>query len=177
MMTGKTTLSTLAAPPPKDCETRRRRAHELELPKAIESDSLSVGEAVIRRMRPPNDLKEGFQVVLSVRNAVKTQGLADQLKTKGYKVEARTVDASVEVRHKTVAALARFIGRDGRAGEAIAHAAHHDPDPAIRVVAQDVVDSGQSHLPRRKRTLRDVRRASRRAGKAQTISADNPSGP
>jgi hypothetical protein len=50
MMTGKTTLSTLAAPPAKDWETRRRRAHELELPKAIESDSLSVGEAVIRRM-------------------------------------------------------------------------------------------------------------------------------
>jgi hypothetical protein len=50
MMTGKTTLSTLAAPPPMDCETIRRRAHELELPKAIESNSLSVGEAVIRRM-------------------------------------------------------------------------------------------------------------------------------
>lgn len=37
--------------------------------------------------------KEGFQVVLSARNASKTQELADQLKTKGYKVEVRTVDA------------------------------------------------------------------------------------
>jgi len=37
--------------------------------------------------------KEGFQVVLSARNASKTQELADQLKTKGYNVEVRTVDA------------------------------------------------------------------------------------
>lgn len=38
--------------------------------------------------------EEGFQVVLSARNAAKTQELADQLKAKGYKVEVRTVDAS-----------------------------------------------------------------------------------
>ena len=37
--------------------------------------------------------KEGFQVVLSARNVVKTQELANKLKTDGYKVEARTVDA------------------------------------------------------------------------------------
>ena len=37
--------------------------------------------------------KEGFQVVLSTRDATKTQELADQLKAKGYKVEVRTVDA------------------------------------------------------------------------------------
>ena len=51
MMRGKTTLSTRAAPPPKDWETRRRRAHELELRKPIESDNLSVGEAAIRRLQ------------------------------------------------------------------------------------------------------------------------------
>jgi NAD(P)-dependent dehydrogenase (short-subunit alcohol dehydrogenase family) len=38
--------------------------------------------------------KEGFQVVLSARNVVKTQELANKLKTDGYKVEARTVDAA-----------------------------------------------------------------------------------
>lgn len=37
--------------------------------------------------------KEGFQVVLSARNAAKTQELAEQLKAKGYKVDVRTVDA------------------------------------------------------------------------------------
>jgi len=36
--------------------------------------------------------KEGFQVVLSARNAAKTQELANQLKAKGYKAEAQTVD-------------------------------------------------------------------------------------
>jgi short-subunit dehydrogenase len=38
--------------------------------------------------------KEGFQVVLSARNAAKTRELADQLNAKGYKAEARTVDTS-----------------------------------------------------------------------------------
>ena len=38
--------------------------------------------------------KEGFQIVLSARNAAKTQALADQLKAKGYKADMRTVDAS-----------------------------------------------------------------------------------
>jgi len=37
--------------------------------------------------------KEGFQIVLSARDAAKTQKLADELKSKGYKAEARTVDA------------------------------------------------------------------------------------
>jgi len=37
--------------------------------------------------------REGYQVVLSARNADKTQELANQLKAKGYKVEVRTVDA------------------------------------------------------------------------------------
>jgi short-subunit dehydrogenase len=46
--------------------------------------------------------KEGFQVVLSARNAAKTGALADQLKAKGYKAEVRTVDTSDA---KRVAAL------------------------------------------------------------------------
>jgi NAD(P)-dependent dehydrogenase (short-subunit alcohol dehydrogenase family) len=37
--------------------------------------------------------REGFQIVLSARNAAKTQALADQLKAKGYKADTRTVDA------------------------------------------------------------------------------------
>jgi short-subunit dehydrogenase len=37
--------------------------------------------------------KEGFQVVLSARDAAKAQKLADELKSKGYKAEVRTVDA------------------------------------------------------------------------------------
>ncbi|GEO99909.1 SDR family NAD(P)-dependent oxidoreductase [Methylobacterium haplocladii] len=37
--------------------------------------------------------REGFQVVLSARKGDKAQELADQLKSKGYKAEARTVDA------------------------------------------------------------------------------------
>ena len=38
--------------------------------------------------------KEGFQVVLSARNASKTQELADQLKGKGYTAHVRSVDTS-----------------------------------------------------------------------------------
>ncbi|MCC7254029.1 SDR family NAD(P)-dependent oxidoreductase [Hyphomicrobium sp.] len=38
--------------------------------------------------------KEGFQVILSARNAAKTQELANRLKANGYKAEARTVDTS-----------------------------------------------------------------------------------
>lgn len=37
--------------------------------------------------------REGFQVVLSARSGDKAQDLAEQLKAKGYKAEARTVDA------------------------------------------------------------------------------------
>jgi hypothetical protein len=84
-------------------------------------------------------------------------------------VEILSSDHNAEVRHKTVAALARFIGRDGRASEAIARASRHDPDLAIRVVAQTVLDSGQPHVRRRKAALRDVRRASRRANNAPQI--------
>ena len=36
--------------------------------------------------------KEGFHVILSARNAGKTNELADQLKAKGYKADVRTVD-------------------------------------------------------------------------------------
>ena len=72
-------------------------------------------------------------------------------------------DSNAEVRHKTVAALARFLGRDARAREATERATRDDPDPAIRAVAQAVVDSGQPHIRRRKSALRDVRRASRTA--------------
>jgi hypothetical protein len=73
------------------------------------------------------------------------------------------LDRNAEVRHKTVAALARFLGRDARAREAIERATRGDPDPAIRAVAQAIVDSGLAHVPRRKSALRDVRRASRTA--------------
>lgn len=38
--------------------------------------------------------KEGFQVVLSARNAARTQELAEQLEAKGYKADARSVDAA-----------------------------------------------------------------------------------
>lgn len=55
--------------------------------------------------------KEGFQVVLSARNAAKTKELADELTTKGYKAEARTVDtsdpASVEA---LIADVAKSVG-------------------------------------------------------------------
>jgi NAD(P)-dependent dehydrogenase (short-subunit alcohol dehydrogenase family) len=46
--------------------------------------------------------KEGFQIILSARNAAKTQELAGQLMAKGYTVAARTVDASDQA---SVAAL------------------------------------------------------------------------
>jgi hypothetical protein len=70
-------------------------------------------------------------------------------------------DPSAEVRHKTVAVLARFVDRDGRARDAIGRAANTDPDSAIRRVAQEVADTGQPHVPRRKAALRDVRRTQR----------------
>ena len=80
--------------------------------------------------------------------------------------EILAFDRNAEVRHKSVAALARFIGRDARAGEAIARAARHDPDPAIRAVAQTVVDTGQPHVRRRNAALRGARRPSRKAAAA-----------
>lgn len=70
-------------------------------------------------------------------------------------------DANAEARHKAVAALARFLDRDSRARDIIAHVAHHDRDAAVRAVAQSVVASGQPHIPRRKRALRETRRAAR----------------
>ena len=78
-------------------------------------------------------------------------------------IEILAFDTNADVRHKSVAALARFIGRDTRAGQAIARATDHDPDSAIRVIAQTVMDTGQPHVRRRKTALRDIRRASRRA--------------
>jgi hypothetical protein len=77
-------------------------------------------------------------------------------------VEILDSDPNAEVRHKTVAALARFMGRDSRAGEAIARAAYRDPDPAIRCVARPVADSGQPHVGRRKAALRHMHRARRK---------------
>jgi len=76
-------------------------------------------------------------------------------------IEILASDPNAEVRHKALAALARFIDRDGRAGDAIAHAAHHDSDAAIRRAAQVVADSGQPHVRSRKAALRDARRADR----------------
>jgi len=38
--------------------------------------------------------RDGFQVVLSARNATKTRELADRLKAKGYQTEVRSVDCS-----------------------------------------------------------------------------------
>jgi hypothetical protein len=79
-------------------------------------------------------------------------------------------DPSAEVRHKTVAVLARFMDREGRARDAIGRAATDDPDAAIRQVAQTVVATGRPHIPRRKSALRHVRRQAR-ARKARTPSA------
>ena len=47
-------------------------------------------------------------------------------------------DPSAEARHKTVAVLARFVGRDGRAAEAIARATQIYSDAAIRQVTRAV---------------------------------------
>jgi HEAT repeat protein len=69
-----------------------------------------------------------------------------------------TLDPNAEVRHKAIAALARFLDRDGRARHAIARTANEDPDAAIRLAAQSVVDSGQPHVRGRKAALRDAQR-------------------
>jgi HEAT repeat protein len=78
-------------------------------------------------------------------------------------IDILTSDPNAEVRHKAVAALARFHGRDGRAGEAIARTACDDPDAAIRLVARTVADRGQPHVRGRKAALRDAQRK-RRSG-------------
>jgi hypothetical protein len=83
-------------------------------------------------------------------------------------VEILASDTNAEVRHKTVAALARFMDRDSRACEAIARAANHDSDSAIRCVARAVTDSGQPHVGRRKGALRHVRRVKRHEGELRT---------
>ena len=80
-------------------------------------------------------------------------------------VQMLACDPNAEVRHKTVVALARFLNRDDRAGEAIARAANDDPDPAVRYVARSVGERGQPHHRGRKAALRDERRA-RRVGHA-----------
>jgi len=53
--------------------------------------------------------KEGFQIVLSARNAAKTQELADQLRAEGYKADILTVDTS-EARN--VAALIAQVEKE-----------------------------------------------------------------
>jgi HEAT repeats len=83
-------------------------------------------------------------------------------------IETLASDPNPEVRHKAIAALARFIDRDGRAGDAIARAAHHDSDAGIRRVAQVVADSGQPHVRSRKAALRDTRRADRIRSRGQS---------
>src|SRR5262245_12607945 len=72
-------------------------------------------------------------------------------------------DPNVEVRHKAVVELARFLDRDGRAREAMARTASDDPDAAIRLVARTVADRGQPHVRGRKAALRDTQRQ-RRSG-------------
>jgi hypothetical protein len=74
-------------------------------------------------------------------------------------VDVLAGDPSAEVRHKTVAVLARFVGRDARASGAIARAALDDPDSAIRHVARRVANSGQLHVRGRKAAIRDARRS------------------
>jgi hypothetical protein len=92
-------------------------------------------------------------------------------------IEILGSDPNAEVRHKTVAALAQFIDRDGRARDAMTWAAHHDPDPAIRYVAGTAAASGQPHIRRRKAALRDVRRAKAETSVAPTGSPEATSAP
>jgi hypothetical protein len=70
-------------------------------------------------------------------------------------------DANADVRHKAVAALARFLDRDSRVRVIMADVAHRDRDTAVRAVAQSVADSGRPHIHRRKRALRETRRTAR----------------
>jgi HEAT repeat protein len=78
-------------------------------------------------------------------------------------IDILTSDTNAEVRHKAVAALSRFLGRGGRAAEAITRIASDDPDAAIRLVARTVADRGQPHIGRRKAALRNTQRR-RRSG-------------
>jgi hypothetical protein len=70
-------------------------------------------------------------------------------------------DTNSEVRHKTVVALGRFLDRDIRAPEAVARAPQTDPDAAVRLVAREMISSGQPHHRGRKAAVRDERRARR----------------
>jgi HEAT repeat protein len=70
-------------------------------------------------------------------------------------------DANPEVRHKTVVALGRFLDRDIRAPEALARAAQTDPDAAVRLIAGEMIRSGQPHHRGRKAAVREERRARR----------------
>jgi HEAT repeats len=78
-------------------------------------------------------------------------------------IDILTSDPNVEVRHKAVVALARFLDRDGRASEAMARTASYDPDSAIRLVARTVVDRGKPHVRGRKSALREAQRQRRSA--------------
>lgn len=70
-------------------------------------------------------------------------------------------DTDPEVRHKTVVALGRFLDRDIRAPEAVVGAAQTDPDAAVRLVAREMISSGQPHHRGRRAAVRDERRARR----------------
>lgn len=70
-------------------------------------------------------------------------------------------DANPGVRHKTVVALGRFLDRDIRAPEAVARAAQTDPDAAVRLIAGEMIRSGQPHHRGRKAAVREERRARR----------------
>src|SRR5215470_10981603 len=72
-------------------------------------------------------------------------------------VEILASDPNAEVRHKTVAALARFIGRDSRAPEAIARAAHHEKIHANRYAAHAVTESRLEHVDRENIALQYVK--------------------
>jgi HEAT repeat protein len=76
-------------------------------------------------------------------------------------IDILTSDPNAEVRHKAVAALSRFLTRDGRATEAIARTASDDPDAAIRLVARTVADRCRPHIGGRKAALRYAQRRRR----------------
>ncbi len=82
--------------------------------------------------------KEGFRVVLSARNAEKTNGLVEQLKAQGYSAEAETVDAA---NPDSVAALVARVEKQHGAIEVLHYNAAHLHQDTIATQARDTLVS------------------------------------
>jgi len=88
------------------CDDYERESRDLKTMKTFLSigSGPGMGYATAERFA-----REGFQIVLSARHPGRTQELANRLRTKGYRVDIRTVDAADP---ESIAALINEVQRE-----------------------------------------------------------------